>query len=149
MSTMWQSNSRSALGRGAASAASVQESTTLQYISFGLSGTKEKFRLDLIYDPVFMLSKKASQKKPPDTQVTKNNSSSTFIVSPNRCTHCLKQRTTFQTVEYCHFCGESLCKDCAKDFRKTRLFLQSQTQEKGKICKICDAKHVLREIYLP
>lgn len=30
-----------------------------------------------------------------------------------------------------------------------RLFMGSTSGEKGKVCRVCDAKHVLRQNYLP
>ena len=65
------------------------------------------------------------------------------------CPQCCKDKTTFARDHACNFCGQSFCKECAKlDSKKTRAFLCGNG-DKGKICRICEAKHVLRATYLP
>jgi hypothetical protein len=60
----------------------------------------------------------------------------------------LKVREKFSVQEWCHFCGKSVCKECAKDFKRTRSFPLGKGG-KGKICKVCDAKIVLTESHFP
>ena len=57
----------------------------------------------------------------------------------------MKNKTNFVKDDQCHFCGLSFCKECSqKDIKKTRIFLCGNGQDKGKICRLCDAKHILR-----
>ena len=62
---------------------------------------------------------------------------------------------TFQKEKYmnfCKFCGHAVCKDCF-DTKKTRVYPKSKLtsdgqRDAGPICKLCDRKFLVRQIFL-
>ena len=67
------------------------------------------------------------------------------------CTSC--KIVTFQKdkqINWCQFCGNSVCKDC---FTKTRPFPKAALDKngervRGEICKLCDRKFLVRQMLL-
>ena len=106
--------------------------TKFDSMLFALSGTKQKFSVNLGTEPIFNLQKPVTQ--------TSNKS---VLQQEQLCNQCLQTKQKWSVQDYCNFCGLNICKECVPTFKKTRLFQQGSTI-KGKICRVCDAKFVLR-----
>lgn len=102
--------------------------------------------MNLLNDPIFFLQNKVKQQPMLGQQQA---SASVIMVSREmQCPQCILSKTKFSQTEACHFCGVAFCKECAtKDHKKFRAFTDGQS--KGRICRICDAKHILRHNYMP
>lgn len=84
-------------------------------------------------------------------QNSKASGASTLVLDQQlQCVQCLQMKTKFSQTVFCFFCGQSACKDCGgKDIKKQRCFPKSHAKERGKICRICDSKFLLRHTYMP
>jgi|DEB19_MinimDraft_2_1074335.scaffolds.fasta_scaffold234022_1 hypothetical protein len=66
------------------------------------------------------------------------------------CGTCKIVSLTKKTMVFCQFCGDANCKDCCN---KTRFYPKARLdgngeKPRGKICKLCDRKFLIRQVLL-